>query len=386
MHVGNSGASKLRKAVRFTCGRLSAGRTVKMSNTFTGDARNNLAAKKHRPAKSLFPRCSKALLAVFFGCSLSVLQSRAQDAVLPPGPAAIEQSAQSPAKADERYLIGPGDVLEIRVYNRPQLSHDAVRVDDRGMIRMPLLEEEIRAACRTDGELASAITAQYLKYQRKPQVYVFIKEHNTHPVSVVGAVRSPGRFQLRRRVRLQELLALAGGAAEKAGQHIQVAHDESVAVCEEAKQTASEEKISITNYRLNQILRGDDEANPYVYPGDVVTLLEAEPVYIVGNVVNPTMIPLKEPITVSRAIAMAGGTLPDTKSDRVRIIRQQSSTGAGAEIIVDLRAIENLRAEDVLLQANDVVKVPTASGRRFLRTLANAVPTSVARLPVTVVR
>ncbi|HXQ35733.1 MAG TPA: polysaccharide biosynthesis/export family protein, partial [Anaerolineales bacterium] len=62
---------------------------------------------------------------------------------------------QSP---DDRYRIGAGDVLDIRIYNRPQLSREAVRVEGSGMIRMPLIETEIQAACLTEGELAKEIS------------------------------------------------------------------------------------------------------------------------------------------------------------------------------------------------------------------------------------
>src|SRR5262245_43115338 len=64
----------------------------------------------------------------------------------------------------DRYRIGPGDVLDIRVFNRPQLSRDAVRVEGNGMIRMPLIEGEIQAACKTEGELAQDIRTGYLKF------------------------------------------------------------------------------------------------------------------------------------------------------------------------------------------------------------------------------
>lgn len=126
--------------------------------------------------------------------------------------------------ADDRYRIGPGDVLEIRVFNRPQLSLDAARVDARGMIRLPLIEEELQAACRAESELAQEIASRYRKYQKNPQVFVFVKEYNSQPVAVIGAVDKPGRFQLQRRVRLLELLSFVGGPSEKAGTRIQIAH------------------------------------------------------------------------------------------------------------------------------------------------------------------
>ena len=77
---------------------------------------------------------------------------------------------------DDRYRIGPGDVLDIRIYNRPQLSRDAVRVEGNGMIRMPLIDTEIKAACLTEGELAKEISTRHARYYKNLQVDVFIKE------------------------------------------------------------------------------------------------------------------------------------------------------------------------------------------------------------------
>ena len=58
-------------------------------------------------------------------------------------------SVSQPSETDDRYRIGPGDVLDIRIFNRANLSRDAVRVEGNGMIRMPLIDSEIRAACKT---------------------------------------------------------------------------------------------------------------------------------------------------------------------------------------------------------------------------------------------
>ena len=88
---------------------------------------------------------------------------------------------------------------------------------------------------------------------------------------------------------------------------------------------------------------------------------------------------------MSRAIAMSGGTMPDTKSDRVRIVRHAPGSTAKTEIFVDLKAIDKQRAEDIVLQAGDIVDVPTSGARRLLRSLVGAVVPSVAQLPVRVI-
>ena len=132
-------------------------------------------------------------------------------------------------------------------------------------------------------------------------------------------------------------------------------------------------------------MKGEEAANPYVRPGDVISISEAEQAFIVGNVLRPQAISLKERITVSRAVAMSGGTMPDTKSGRVRIVRQPPGTASRTEIIVDLKAIDKQQAEDIVLQAGDIVDVPTSGAKRLFRSLVGAVIPSVAQLPVRVI-
>lgn len=278
-------------------------------------------------------------------------------------------------------------MLDIRVFNKPQFSRDNVRVDSRGMVRMPLIKEEIQAACLSEQELAKDIATRYEEYLRNPQVDVFIRDYQSQPVAMLGAVRTPSRFQLQRRVRLLELLSHVGGPSENAGRTIQVVHTATPSLCETSGQTepAEGEASVLDNYKLSDTLKGEEKANPYVRPGDVISVTEAEQVFVVGNVLRPAAISLKEPITVSRAIAMSGGTMPDTKTDRVRIVRQPPGAGIKTEIFVDLKAIDKQKAEDVVLQAGDIVDVPTSGTKRLLRSLVGAVVPSVGQLPVRVI-
>jgi polysaccharide biosynthesis/export protein len=286
------------------------------------------------------------------------------------------------AQQDDRYRIGPADVLDIRIYNRPQLSRDAVRVEGNGVIRMPLIETEIQAACLTEGELAKDIATRYAKYYRNLQVDVFIKEYHSRQVAVIGAVNEQSRFELQRRVRLLELLTYAKGPSPKAGQTINIVHSTAPSLCKTATDDAAG---AFTSYKLSDTLRGDAQANPYLEPGDVVTLPEADQVYVVGNVFIPLTIPLKEPITLTRAIAMAGGTKQDTKKDKIRIVRQEPGGLVKKEIVVDLSAIEKRNAEDMQLLPNDIVDVPASTGKSILRGLIGGSTQSLTQLPIRVI-
>lgn len=289
-------------------------------------------------------------------------------------------AAPSTDQTEERYRIGPGDVLDVRVYNRPQLSRDAVRVEGNGMIRMPLIEGEIQAACKTEGELAKEISTRYARYYRNLPVDVFIKEYHAREVALIGAVNEQGRYQMQRRIRLLELLTFAKGPSDKAGQTINIVRGPRPDLCRPANAAPVEGFISL---RLNDTLRGTEAANPYVEPGDIVTVPEAEQVYVVGNVFTPKSLPLREPITVSRAIAMAGGPLRDSKTDKVRVVRQEN--GGQSEMFVNLNAIAKKQADDLLLKPNDIVEVPESTGKSIIRSLLGAVTPSVAQLPVRVI-
>jgi polysaccharide export outer membrane protein len=324
-----------------------------------------------------FTTASLVALVVLCVAPAAKFQTSSAQTTKPADPAV---GSPSPSQVESRYLIGIGDVLDIRVLGRPQLTRDAVRVDTRGMIRMPLIEDEIQASCRTEAGLAADIATRYLKYVRRPQVDVFIREYNSQLVAVVGAIGKPGRFQLQRPVRLLELLTLAGGPTAHAGRTVQIVHAQTQSSCN--NEITRVEGGELVAYALTDVLTGRDQANPYVLPGDVISILEAEQVFVVGNVMRPSSIPLKEPLTVSRAIAMSGGLLPYAKSDRVRIIRQSPDSTTKTELVVDLKAIEKRRAEDVALQANDIVDVPVSGGKRFLGSLFGSVIPAVTQMPV----
>ena len=305
-------------------------------------------------------------------------------AAAPPAVAAPKNQVALMTNEDNRYRIGPGDVLDIRILNRPNLSRDAVRVEGSGMIRMPLIDAEIQAACKTEGELAKEIAERYTKFYRKPQVDVFIKEYHSRQVAVIGAVNEQSRFELQRRIRLLELLTYAKGPSPKAGQTINIVHAPPALLCQ-STDAATQDATAFSSYKLSETLTGDPRSNPYVEPGDIITLPEANQVYVVGNVFTPLTIPLKEPITLSRAVAMAGGVKQDSKKDKVRIVRQEAGATTSREIVVDLTAIEKKRAEDIALMPNDIIDVPTSGGKAFLRTLMGTVAPSVAQLPVRVI-
>ncbi len=315
-----------------------------------------------------YPITLIAVAVLCFAVSLSASGQEPAENTTPDKAVSTNRSvAQVLAMADDdRYRIGPGDVLDIRILNRPNLSREAVRVEGSGMIRMPLIETEIQAACKTEGA----------------QVDVFIKEYHSRQVAIIGAVNEQSRFELQRRIRLLDLLTYAKGPTPKAGQTINIVHSPPTLICQK-EETA--DTAALSSYRLSDTLQGYPQANPFIEPGDIVTLPEANQVYVVGNVFTPVTIPLREPLTLSRAVAMAGGVKQDSKKDKVRIVRQQPGTATSQEIVVDLTSIEKKRAEDIALLPNDIIDVPTSGSKTFLRSLLGTIAPSITQLPVRVI-
>jgi polysaccharide export outer membrane protein len=349
----------------------------------------------------IFKRACRYGLAIAF-CVASVVSA---DARQQPADSAATTAA---AAAADQYRIGPRDVLSIRVTAPEivqQFSADSLEVNECGMI--PLLSvqneerNEVKAAGLTTNELQEQLRKFYTKYKRNPQVVVKVREYNSQPVAINGAVVRPGQFQLRRPVRLLELLQFhAGGPTERSGGRIQIARMPALGMCGAAPAASAEVAAARTaatiddesapsflTFKLEETLKADEKSNPYLQPGDVITLPEAKEAYVVGNVLRPGPVALKdEHLTVSRAIAMVGGTMPDSKKEKVRIIRQEANGAGSREIFVDLKAIDKHQAEDVALLPNDIIDVPVAGGKRVLRNLMGAVVPSVGQLPVRVIQ
>jgi len=340
----------------------------------------------HTPL-SLVPRVSvwRRTAFLFIVAGLLIFTGSRSDAQTANASVASSQTVKTSAPGDDRYRIGPGDIIDVTVFGKPQFSRQGVKIDARGMMRMPLVKQEITAACRTEDELAAEITDLLKEYIREPEVIVQIKEYLAEPVAVIGSVRTPSRFQLQRRARLLEMLTLVNGPADNAGRTIQVVHQGSPVNCSSPNAETESMADQVDYFQLSETLRGEEKANPYVRAGDVISIAKADEIYVIGNVVRPAAIALNQPITVTRAIAMAGGTMPDSKRNEIHIIRQAAGSTEKQEMIVNLEAINRHQSEDVMMMPNDIIEVPTSAGKRFLRSLLGAVVPSVAQLPVRVV-
>ena len=292
----------------------------------------------------------------------------------------ISPSSSLDIQGIKSYLLGPGDVLDVRVFGQPELS-SSVQVDSDGNLSsLPFIETPIRAKCRSEKDLQRDITTAYAKFINNPQVSVRISERNSRqPATVFGAVRQPTRVEMKRKVRLNELMAVSGGFTERASGTIQILHTEPL-MCPEPGEEAEAApidgmKIPLQIIRISELRTGKPDANPVIRPGDYVLVTEAEPVYITGAVISPGGLYLREQLMLSRALAMVGGARKEAKLTDVRIYRSVPGSANQEVIHADVAAIKKNEKPDVLLQPYDVIEVSEAgmfSSSRIGSTLIGA--------------
>lgn len=289
--------------------------------------------------------------------------------------------------ANPNYRIGPGDVIDVTVSQSATLSRTGVRVGNDGTIQLPMLDSAVSAGCKTERELAEQVKESYKKYVLEPYVTVAVQQFNSTPVALIGAVNSPGRFQLQRPIRVLELLTFVNGPDEKAGETIELIRISNMPYCDGAELVkAGENGDQLISLKLSETLKGETQANPFVRAGDILTVTQAEigKVFIGGNVKNPMALNVKDAVSLRQAIAMAGGLAPGAKSEQIKIHRQMNGSLNRTPIIVNFKEIELQKRDDVLLQANDIIEVPGPKPNIFRDIVKSIIPT-ITQLPLRVI-
>ena len=284
------------------------------------------------------------------------------------------------------YLLGPGDVLEVKIFGQPDLNSTPQVDSDGNLSSLPFLDP-IPVKCRTERDVQKDIALAYSRLLKDPQVSVRIVERKSRqPASVSGAVRQAGKVPTERRIRLNELIAASGGFTDRAAGTIQILHTEAL-LCPGPGEQAEALPVAGTAVPLQIVKIADLQkgaVNPIIRSGDLVLVSEAEPVYITGSVVAPGSIMMRDQLTLSRALGMVGGTRKEAKLSEVRIYRQKGT--AQQDIIkVDFEAVKKNQRPDELLQPYDVVEVSDTGffgGGNWLEKLATILLRQTPLVPI----
>lgn len=267
------------------------------------------------------------------------------------------------AQSDQAALVHFGDLIEVDVIGSYEYDWRGSLNPEGFLDKFDSIPEPVYGLCQTESDLSSAIEKELAKTLRDPKVAVRILDRSNRAVAFLsGAVRSPKRFQIKRKVRLNELLVLSGGITDRSSGEISIFRPANLNCTEPRRSTdgeflkASQPRGAETfNIKISDILRGEEAANPQILSGDIVTVSEALPVYVIGGVNAPQQIPLRNQLTLSRVIAMSGGLAKEGNSN-ITIFRRE---GRETKLIpADLQKITAGQDEDPVVKAFDIVDVP----------------------------
>jgi len=286
------------------------------------------------------------------------------------------------------YRIGPDDVLEISVFDVPELNRK-LRVSAAGAVSTALTGE-VRAAGLTAHELEGALEDKLRGYINEPHVGVFVVSVESHPVSVLGEVNKPGVFQIREPKTLLEMLSMAQGLADDAGDKVLVmrssgfgpGHADSdhgppsasmtpgaghSTASDQADPPPASAKTVTVDVKL-LLDSGDPAYNVPIYPGDIIKVTKAGIVYVVGGVKRPGGFAMRsnEDMSLLKVLALAEGVSDTAAKSRARIIHTDEITGRRSETPVDVGKILAGKLPDMPLKPADIVFVPRSNAKSAL--------------------
>lgn len=280
------------------------------------------------------------------------------------------------------HILGRDDEVTIWIADVPDLSANGGRmftVSPSGVVHLPLVGE-IQAAGLTASELEALIAKSVKRFIRVPQVNVTVTQIRSQPVSVLGAVNTPGIQQLRGRKTLIEMLSMAGGLRPDAGSTATITRLKSQGELPLPKVAAdSTGRYWVAEVNLESVMAGaSPENNATILPHDVITVQRVKVIYVVGAVTRAGAFPLneKENLSVLKAISMAGGVTNTAATGDARVIRGKDDPAKRQELAVNLKNILSGRNSDVPMVPDDVLFVPDSRAKKIAnRTLEAALST-----------
>jgi polysaccharide export outer membrane protein len=256
-------------------------------------------------------------------------------------------AGQDSADQSTAVKLGPGDLIEVNVYNVPELT-SKVRVSLAGDIYLPLIDY-VHVDGLTQEEAQSVIEKRLTDggFVRSPHVAIFVDEASSQGVTVLGEVMRPGIYPDTADHKLYEIVSEAGGFTSSASRKIAVIR---------------KNQPDSIHVDLPRNLGDDLSGNIDIMPGDTITIPRAPIIYVVGDVGRPSGLLVDNgTLTVLQALALAGGTNHTAKLSGARILHK-GPTGI-IETRVEIKKMLLAKAPDVTLQADDILFIPVSGAR-----------------------
>lgn len=265
------------------------------------------------------------------------------------------------------YLLGPDDQLDISGPELTDLANKPVRIDGEGNIQVPLAGS-VHVAGLTVQQTQEQLDKVLRTYIRHPQVVVTVVEVRSQPVSVLGAVNTPGVHQVQGRKTLLEMLSLAGGMRPDAGYSIRITRElEWGCLPLPSAQLDTSGRYSVAKVNVKKIMEAKDpEENIQIFPHDVISVPKAEMVYVIGEVRRSGGFVLGEhqSISVLQALSLAEGLSGTADTGHAKILRLKKDADEREELPVDVKSVLKGKKPDVPLQGNDILFIPGSTGKK----------------------
>jgi polysaccharide export outer membrane protein len=266
--------------------------------------------------------------------------------------------------ADNKYILGPSDQINIRCPHVQEVDDKTIRIDTAGSLTLPLVGR-IQASGMSVDALETAISDRLKDYYVQPEVSIYVTEYKSQPVSIFGSVRAPGVYQLQGSKTLIEMLSTAGGLADDAGYRIQLTRTSKCGI-DSFTNFKHEERggAVIATVEVKSLMDGSDPSwNIPVCSNDVISVPRANLIYVIGEVHKQGGFALREnqSFSVLQAVSLAEGLTKTSSASKAKILRPQADGAERLEMPIDLKKILDGQAPDFQMLPNDILVVPNSA-------------------------
>jgi polysaccharide export outer membrane protein len=272
----------------------------------------------------------------------------------------------------------------VEVVELPEFTSKSYRIDADGSVSLPLIGR-VPAAGLTLTQFETELVARLKTQVKNPHLVAGLIETRSQPVSVMGEVNTPGTVQLASAKTLFDVLAMAGGLKQDAGDSITITRERDQGKLDLPQ--ASEDSAtgnSVADVSVHEVVELQDrKANILVRPHDEITVSRAKVIYVIGDVHKAGGFTMSQRRSVSavEALSLAEGPLQTAATQRARILRVSRNGGTAREQIpIDMKKVLAGKAEDIKLQPDDVLFIPDATVRRATIRAAETALTTISGL------
>jgi polysaccharide export outer membrane protein len=254
------------------------------------------------------------------------------------------QAAPAAAADPALYIVGPNDVLNITVFNQPQMSGKFV-VESDGTLAFPLVGRvavgglSIRAV---EDEVRRRLSAGYLT---DPRVTVAVEQYRSQQIFVMGEVKQPGPLQFTGAMTLIEALARVGSTTDRAGAEAMIVRPSNPGAAAPTPQGANAPNSETIHVNLLNLQAGTLSENVALRAGDTIFVPRVATVFVSGQVKSAGEYPLRPRMTVRQAVALAGGVTERGSNRRIQIVREVK----GTDITIDVNLETAVQPGDTIV-------------------------------------